>query len=110
MKLVISKSKNAASLYVVKSIYVNGKHTSKVVEKLGTIAELQKKLNGQDPVVWAKEYIKPKLSLNRYYESRLKSKAFKRVLDFLQISEKIQSSLMKSFRTKESRRRTSEEE
>lgn len=58
MKLTISKSKNAASLYVTKSIYVDGKHTSKVVEKLGTIAELEKRLNGQDPILWAKEYIK----------------------------------------------------
>jgi transposase len=57
MKLTISKSKNAASLYVTKSIYVNGVHTSKIVEKLGTYAELQDKLNGQDPIEWAKKYI-----------------------------------------------------
>lgn len=57
MKLSISKSKNAASLYVTKSIYNNGKRTSKVVEKLGTVAELEKKLNGQDPIEWAKAYI-----------------------------------------------------
>ena len=41
MKLTITKSKNASSLYVTKSIYLNGKHTSKVVEKLGTIDELK---------------------------------------------------------------------
>lgn len=57
MKLTISKSKNAASLYVTKSIYVNGKHTSKMVEKLGTIDELRGKLNGEDPIEWAKNYI-----------------------------------------------------
>ena len=34
MRLQISKSKNASSLYVTKSIYVNGVSTSKVVEKL----------------------------------------------------------------------------
>ena len=38
MRLQIVKSKNAASLYVVKSIFENGKRSSKVVEKLGTYA------------------------------------------------------------------------
>ena len=33
------------------------KHSSKIVEKLGTYAELQEKLNGEDPIVWAKAYI-----------------------------------------------------
>ena len=57
MKLTISKSKNASSLYVTKSIYVNGVSTSKVVEKLGTYADLEKKLNGEDPIEWAKAYV-----------------------------------------------------
>ena len=57
MKLTISKSKNSTSLYVAKSMYVNGTRTSKIVEKLGTIDELANKLNGQDPIEWAKKYI-----------------------------------------------------
>ena len=57
MRLQISKSKNASSLYVTKSIYVNGVHTSKIVEKLGTYADLEKKLNGEDPIEWAKAYV-----------------------------------------------------
>jgi transposase len=57
MRLKITKSKNAASLYVIKSIYKNGVRTSKIVEKLGTEAELRKKLNGADPYEWAKKYI-----------------------------------------------------
>ncbi len=57
MRLQIVKSKNASSLYVVKSIFENGKRSSKVVEKLGTYSELLKKLNGQDPIEWAKEYV-----------------------------------------------------
>lgn len=57
MRLQIVKSKNAASLYVVKSVYENGKRTSKVVEKLGTFAELSKTLDGEDPIVWANKYI-----------------------------------------------------
>jgi len=57
MRLQVVNSKNAASLYVVKSVYENGKRTSKVVEKLGTYAELSKTLDGEDPIVWAKKYI-----------------------------------------------------
>lgn len=57
MRLSISKSKNATSLYVIKSTYENGVRSSKVVEKLGTVKELNKKLGGQDPIEWAKKYI-----------------------------------------------------
>lgn len=59
MRLKVSKSKNAASLYVIKSVY-NSKtqsNSSKIVEKLGTESELREKLNGVDPYKWAKEYI-----------------------------------------------------
>lgn len=62
MRLQIIKSKNAASLYVVKSLFVNGKRTSKVVEKLGTYAALSKAMDGQDPIEWAKKYVE---ELNR---------------------------------------------
>lgn len=58
MTLTISRSKNAVSLYVTKSVRENGKKYSKVVEKLGTVAELAKKLDGQDPIQWAKEYVR----------------------------------------------------
>lgn len=57
IRLKVSKSKNAASLYVIKSTYINGVHSSKIVEKLGTYDELIKKLNGKDPYEWAKKYI-----------------------------------------------------
>ena len=59
MRLKVSKSKNAASLYVIKSVY-NSKtqsNTSVIVEKLGTESELREKLKGQDPYEWAKTYI-----------------------------------------------------
>jgi len=59
MRLKITKSKNAASLYVIKSVY-NSKtqsNSSVIVEKLGTEAKLREKLNGQDPYEWAKHYI-----------------------------------------------------
>ena len=56
MRLQIVKSKNAQSLYVVKSIYHNKKRTNKVIEKLGTYENLKKVLN-EDPIVWAKKYV-----------------------------------------------------
>ena len=62
MRLKISRSKNSASLYVMKSTYINKIHSTKIVEKLGTYAELKEKLNGQDPIEWANEYIQ---ELNR---------------------------------------------
>lgn len=57
MRLQISQSKNAASFYVVKSVYSNGKRTNKVVEKLGTYKELKAKLGDRDPRKWAEEYV-----------------------------------------------------
>lgn len=56
MRLQIVKSKNAQSLYVVKSIYHNKKRTNKVIEKLGTYENLKKVLN-EDPIVWAKKHV-----------------------------------------------------
>lgn len=57
MRLKMSKSKNATSLYVIKDVTINGKRTSKIVKKLGTVKELENKLNGKDPIEWAKEHI-----------------------------------------------------
>lgn len=57
MRLMISKSKNAQSLYVIKSVFKNGKRTTKIVEKLGTYAKLLDELNGEDPIEWANKYI-----------------------------------------------------
>ena len=69
MRLKISRSKNSASLYVIKSTYKNGVHSSRIVEKLGTYAELQQKLNGQDPIEWANKYI-DELNRNEKEENR----------------------------------------
>lgn len=57
MRLMVSKSKNAQSLYVIKSFYKNGVRTSKIIEKLGTYDELLVKLDGRDPIEWAQKYI-----------------------------------------------------
>ncbi len=55
MRLKISKSKNSTSLYVIKTIYVDGKEYTKTVEKLGTVADLEKRLDDQNPIEWTKE-------------------------------------------------------
>ena len=65
MRLQISKSKNAASFYVTKSVYDKGKRTSKIVEKLGTYDELKNKLGDKDPYEWAKEYVAELTRLER---------------------------------------------
>lgn len=57
MRLQIVKSKNAQSLYVVKTVYNNKKRTNKVVEKLGTYESLKKKLYPNEPIEWAKKYV-----------------------------------------------------
>ena len=54
MRLQLSKTKNATSLYIVKSTYdKNGKRSNKVVKKLGTLAALS--LTHDDPIAWGKE-------------------------------------------------------
>ena len=59
MTLSKSESKNATSLYVTKSFREKGVTTSRVIEKLGTVAELQKKLgDGVDVIKWAEDYVK----------------------------------------------------
>ena len=57
MRLQIVKSKNAQSLYVVKTVYSNKKRTNKVIEKLGTYENLRKKLYPDEPIEWAKKYV-----------------------------------------------------
>lgn len=52
MRLMISKSKNAKFLYAIKSVYENGKRSTKIVKKLGTLSELEK--IHEDPILWAK--------------------------------------------------------
>ena len=69
MRLKVSRSKNSASLYVTKTVYVDKKERTLTVEKLGTEKELRKKLNGQDPYAWAKDYIE-KLNKKEKEESR----------------------------------------
>ena len=62
MRLKVSRSKNAASLYVTKTIYEGKKQRTITVEKLGTEKDLREKLNGADPYEWTRQYIE-KLNL-----------------------------------------------
>ena len=62
MRLQISKTKNAESFYVVRSVYEKGKRTNVIVEKLGTLPVVKEKAGGKDPYEWAKEYVE---ELNR---------------------------------------------
>ncbi len=45
-------------MYVIKTVYIDGKETTQIIEKLGTLAKLECKLNNKDPIEWAREYIK----------------------------------------------------
>jgi transposase len=62
MRLQISKTKNAESFYVVRSVYEKGKRTNVIIEKLGTLPVVKEKAGGKDPYEWAKEYVE---ELNR---------------------------------------------
>ena len=66
MHLNVVKSPNAKSLYMIESTYIAGKHSTRIVEKLGTEAELRRKLGeGVDPYEWAKSYIKEQTRLEK---------------------------------------------
>lgn len=60
MKLTFSKSKNSTSLYIQKSFRKNGKSTSKIVKKLGTMEELLPQHNNseEEVIAWGKRIAK----------------------------------------------------
>ena len=57
MRLSITNTKNSSSFYVINSVTLHGKRTSKAIERLGNYEEVKIKANGEDPIVWAKKYI-----------------------------------------------------
>ncbi|MDR3186518.1 MAG: IS1634 family transposase [Christensenellaceae bacterium] len=57
MRLAVNKSKYTTSIYVIKSVFENGVSRTKVVEKLGTLEKIAARSGGQDPLVWAKQYV-----------------------------------------------------
>ncbi len=74
MKLYVHKSKSNTIFYMSKGFRNSeGKSTSKIVEKLGTLEEVTEKANGEDPFAWAKKYVEQKTkeeneSHGTYYE------------------------------------------
>lgn len=62
MKLTCSKSKNSCTYYVQKSVRIGKRTTTKSVERLGSLEEIKARCGEQDPIEWAKEYVK-KLTL-----------------------------------------------
>lgn len=55
MRLKISKTKNSETLYVIESFRIDGKSTSRIHKRLGSIEEVKKLAGKQDPYEWAKE-------------------------------------------------------
>jgi transposase len=58
---------------VIKSVYENGKRSTKIVEKLGTLSDLQK--IHDDPILWAEQYIE---ELTQKEKSELREVIIKR--------------------------------
>ena len=60
MRLSITHTKNNTYFYMIKSFRKDGKNTSKIIECLGELEEVKIKAKGEDPVEWAKKYVKEK--------------------------------------------------
>ena len=58
MRLSVTHTKNNTYFYMIKSFRNSGKNTTKIIECLGNLEEVTKKANGEDPVIWAKNYVK----------------------------------------------------
>ena len=55
MRLVVKQSGRFTYLYAIKGYRTDeGKSTTKVVEKFGTVEELREKLGGENPIEWAR--------------------------------------------------------
>ena len=75
MRIKITKSKNSENFYIIKSTYINKKHSTKIVEKLGNLDEVKAKAGKKDPYLWAKEYAK-KLTVEEKEGTRTVMKAY----------------------------------
>ena len=58
MRLKVTKSKSSTLFYIIESTYIDKKHSTRTVEKLGTLEEVKAKAKGEDPYLWAKNYAK----------------------------------------------------
>lgn len=72
MTLQLKKSGNYTYLYAIKSFRKeNGKCTTKVVEKFGTVEELRERLGGEDPIEWARARVAEMTSLEKEENKRV---------------------------------------
>lgn len=58
MKLTRAGSKNCPVYYVQKSFRNGNKTSTRTIERLGSIEEIAVRAGGQDPLTWAKAYVK----------------------------------------------------
>lgn len=59
MRLISTKTNTATTYYVIKSFRdSNGKSTTKTVERLGTINEIRERCGEEEPIEWARNYVK----------------------------------------------------
>lgn len=66
MRLVTKQSGRFTYLYAIKGYRTDdGKSTTKVVEKFGTVEELREKLNGADPIEWARARVAEMTALEK---------------------------------------------
>lgn len=99
MRLSITHTKNNTYFYMIKSYRENGKNKTKIIERLGELAEIKQKANGEDPIIWAKNYIEQRNQEEKenkaiYFEKLIEGvpldetqKTFNIGYLFLQISE-----------------------
>ena len=57
MRIKKTFSKNFEFYYIIKDINRNGKRTTKIVEKLGTINKIKERAKNEDPITWLNDYV-----------------------------------------------------
>ena len=69
MKLTITRSKNSVCFYVQRTLRVDGRITTKTVEKLGNLEMVKTRAGVQDPYEWARAYVE-ELNRKQYEEHK----------------------------------------
>lgn len=57
MRIKKTVSKNFEFYYIIKDINRNGKRTTKIVEKLGTIDKIKERAKDEEPIAWLNNYV-----------------------------------------------------
>lgn len=72
MKLFTKQSGRFTYLYAIKGYRTDdGKSTTKVVEKFGTVEEVREKLNGEDPIEWARARVAEMTAIEKEENKRV---------------------------------------